>query len=71
MPNNNAVDLTAVLPALREAVEPFDKIMKLFPVPNSGTPIRAFAPIASMRLGDLQRLLQAVEAVRRVAGDIK
>lgn len=69
MPNSNAVDLTAVLPVLRDAVAPFQAAVRSGAV-NPATTIRAFAPVSSLRLGDLQRLLQAIEAVRRVAGDV-
>lgn len=72
MPANN-VDLTALLPALKEAVAPFEAAklsadrIKISPISS----VRSFAPIAGMELGDIWRLVESVQAIRRVAGDLK
>lgn len=68
-----AVDLTAILPALKEAVAPFDKALAQAASVkvNPGTAVRNFAPIGQMTLGDIQHLVDSVNAIRRMAGDIK
>lgn len=70
MPN---VDLSPILPALAEAVEPFDAAMVAANRMriNPATQVRSFAPLAILQLGDIQRLLDSVNAIRRMAGDIK
>jgi hypothetical protein len=69
----NSVDLTAILPALKEAVQPFEAALLAAAKikVNPATSVRAFAPIAGLALGDVQRLVDSVNAVRRVTGDIK
>lgn len=68
-----AVDLTAILPALKEAIAPFEAAVTSAAriKVNAATPLRTFAPIAGLTLGDIQKLVNAVQAVRRVAGDLK
>jgi hypothetical protein len=72
MPTNN-VDLTAILPALKEAVAPFEAAMtsaqkiKI----NPGSLVRNFAPLAGLSLGEVGRLVESVQAIRRMAGDLK
>lgn len=67
------VDLTAILPALREAAAPFDAAMAAASKirVNPATSLRAFAPVAGLTLTDMQKLIDAIGAVRRMAGDIK
>lgn len=72
MPANN-VDLSAVLPVLKTAVAPFEAAMTAMASVkiNPATRVRTFAPIAGLTLGDVQKLVDAVSAVRRMAGDMK
>lgn len=71
MPTNN-VDLTAVLPVLDEAVKPFDDLLAYYDAmpfaarPSAITPLRN-ALAFPISLGDLRKLMEAVDAVRRVA----
>lgn len=72
MPTNN-VDLTAILPALKEALAPFEAAMlsaqriKVSPA----SLVRNFAPIAGLSLGEVGKLVESVQAIRRIAGDLK
>lgn len=67
------VDLTVILPALKEAVAPFEFAYALAQQTkvNPLTPVRNFAPVATMPLADVNKLVEAVQAIRRMAGDLK
>lgn len=75
MPAHN-VDLTAVLPVLKDALMPFEKLItaadRLPPAQrmNDNTPLRNAlgGPVPSF--GDLRKLVEAVNAVRRMAGEL-
>lgn len=73
MPPNN-VDLTAVLPVLNEAAKPFGDLLAYYDAmpfaarPSDVTPLRN-ALAFPISLGDLRKLMEAVDAVRRVAGE--
>lgn len=73
MPSTANVDLTAILPALKEAVAPFEKAMEPTrrTAINPTTDILHYAPLHKLPIGTLTRLVDAVNAVRRMAGDIK
>lgn len=74
MPASN-VDLTAVLPVLDEARLPFTSILNITDAlppanrPSDATPLRALLPGRMPTLGELRKLMAAVDAVRRMAGE--
>lgn len=67
------VDLTVILPALKEAVAPFEAayLVAQQTKVNPATLVRNFAPLGTMPLAQVDKLVEAVQAVRRMAGDIK
>lgn len=73
--STNNVDLTAVLPVLDEASLPFAAVLTITDAlppryrPSDVTPLRALMPGPSPTLGELRKLMSAVDAVRRVAGE--
>jgi hypothetical protein len=74
VPANN-VDLTAVLPVLDDAALPFYAILTttdhLPPAsrPSDVTPLRNLLPGRVPTLGELRKLMSAIDAVRRMAGE--
>lgn len=74
MPTNN-VDLSAVLPVLDAAVKPFaDAMAELDSIPLSSRPndmtvLRNYIGLNRLQVNDIRKLVQAVEAVQRMAGE--
>lgn len=69
------VDLTAILPVLKQSVAPFeDALSKTDSVfsPNKvsdATMIRSYAYVGDLRLSQLRKLVDSVNAIRRMAGE--
>lgn len=70
----NNVDLSAMLPVLTKALKPFDAArtmlnqMPLSARPSPATTLRSYAPVGGLAMAQLIELMEAIDAVYRMAG---